>query len=358
MLKRKIVIFLALTVMCLLLVNSAYASWVLVEQNYNFERTSWETTPEVKSGYAHWKTDITNFRGYVADINLSQFDSFRDGGFGSWYIVYLIWVLENDYGENFIGIVRFKTYADWWGLSYGKDVYGGFGFNTTWDNICYFRKVNYDCAPSYVKIAFYINETLSPTQIVGKILVYDKDVPYPYRIAETYYSEGWKSYGGYPINLSRWNHTVLHFAVYFDGTKGSFKGGMSDTIYVSTFTERLDKGEIKWVTSNPFYDFLEGVRNSLSLLPSWLSGFFSEALSWFSTFTSVLYIIWNAFQTSMPFIPLILLFWVLDAVIASIQDGNLHPIGNVFMTIYDFIRGLVQTIVNIVNAVWDFISGD
>lgn len=115
-------------------------------------------------------------------------------------------------------------------------------------------------------------------------------------------------------------------------------------------------------------DFWENLRrsiwNSLTSTFYGLSESFKHAFGWTGDlynwltlcFTFVGGIVYNIVHLSLPFLPIILLFWFMDAMFTSVQEGKLQPIGNCFMTIYDFLRGVIQTIVNIASAIWEYIK--
>ncbi|MEM2971893.1 MAG: hypothetical protein QW270_05670 [Candidatus Bathyarchaeia archaeon] len=114
-----------------------------------------------------------------------------------------------------------------------------------------------------------------------------------------------------------------------------------------------------------FWESLKrSVWNSLTSTFYGLSETFKQAFGWAGDlynwlvfcFTFVGGIVYGIVHTSLPFLPLILLFWFLDAIGTSVIEGDLHPIGNCFMTIYDFLRAVIQTIVNIASAIWDYIN--
>lgn len=67
-------------------------------------------------------------------------------------------------------------------------------------------------------------------------------------------------------------------------------------------------------------------------------------------------VIASLFQASLPFLPVIAILWFIDAAATSIYVGSFQPIGNAFLTIWDLIRSVGQTIANILSAIWDFIT--
>lgn len=170
------------------------------------------------------------------------------------------------------------------------------------------------------------------------------------------------------------DNTEIYLTLYKDvtigesGSKGQIYGNIYNEILNctgGTVTDILSEHpEIPEMTEIPFWDRIglaiwgaitgatnyvnEAIRNIPYL------GFIYDSLVFCFTFVGG--IIWSFVNTGLPFLPLILVFWVLDAIITSVTTGNLQPIGNVFLSIYDFIRGVVQTIANIVSTIWDYVT--
>jgi hypothetical protein len=84
--------------------------------------------------------------------------------------------------------------------------------------------------------------------------------------------------------------------------------------------------------------------------------FFGSLGQWFGWLNTFIVFLFKALKMAFPIIPIIVLFWFLDAVGTSIAYGDWHPIGDVFFTLFDFIRGIIQTIVNIAQTIWSIIK--
>ncbi|MEM2995648.1 MAG: hypothetical protein QXI91_06535 [Candidatus Bathyarchaeia archaeon] len=106
-----------------------------------------------------------------------------------------------------------------------------------------------------------------------------------------------------------------------------------------------------------FWHLLTSAYQGITSTFQSMFGWAGQLYEWIAfCFTFVGGIVYCIVHTSLPFFPLILLFWFLDAMMTSVQEGNLQPIGHCFMTIYDFLRAVIQTIVNIASAIWDYIN--
>ena len=57
----------------------------------------------------------------------------------------------------------------------------------------------------------------------------------------------------------------------------------------------------------------------------------------------------------LPYAPLLLLFWIVDAGITSVATGSFSPIGVCVATIWSVMSQLVNAIVSIAQTIYDFI---
>jgi len=107
---------------------------------------------------------------------------------------------------------------------------------------------------------------------------------------------------------------------------------------------------------NAIQDFFSSLIQTVNkILPQWLKDSLATIWGFFSFVGSIFMLVLNIVGLIMPHIGFIILFWILDAIITSVNEGNLQPIGNVFTSIFEIGRGIYQTIANIIEAIWNVI---
>ena len=332
-----------------------YAEWneLYIEGDWSIcERIYWKQDDlniETK-GKASWEITIANFSGYYATVNLTELSTKRLQWWweSSGNEIDIYWNFTSLSSGNKILInVGFWTYQRVWGLESGRYVMGATGFNVELDRLTTYDRYSYDLFPAFVEIWVYRN--VSEGKIYTKVLLYDPDVPEPYDLAVDDYFE---------IESSDFKDVKLTMWVEHQGI-GAIEGGMSDTIYTEeqNWQPKIPEGKIKWVTSNWFWDFIDGTKRFFGkILPGYISEFINIATNWAGTFLSLLTLIGYSALQFLPFFPIIFIFWLLDAIITSVNEGNFQPIGNAMMTIYNTLRGIISTIVSIAHTVWNIIK--
>ncbi|MCJ7767837.1 hypothetical protein MUP79_05565, partial [Candidatus Bathyarchaeota archaeon] len=134
---------------------------------------------------------------------------------------------------------------------------------------------------------------------------------------------------------------------------GSIRGGMVDEFTSSGFS-----GE---TTDNRGIGFWQQLSHDLfstvsSILPSWLTDYISQFASWGGYILGFLSIVWGIITSVAPYLPFILLFWILDAALTSVNQGSFTPLGTCIMTMYDWGTQLIGVLVAIGNAIYSFIK--
>jgi len=94
------------------------------------------------------------------------------------------------------------------------------------------------------------------------------------------------------------------------------------------------------------------VGGAVASLPSWLRAYIDTLGKFAQGLTPMVGAIWGTVLTILPFLPLVLLFYVIDAGYASINAGSIQPMGVCVSTLY----GLVGVIVGIANTIYSFIK--
>ena len=141
------------------------------------------------------------------------------------------------------------------------------------------------------------------------------------------------------------------------GGCGYFKGGLSDTIYQESWTLGVPEGVIKWVTSNWFWDFVDGTKRFLSkTLPGYVMDLINTAGQWASFFLNIIVIIGYTAIQFLPLFPIIFVLWLIDVVITSAVTGDFRIIGDAVMGLYNTLRGVVQAVINFAETIWSIIK--
>jgi len=349
---KKSFLLLIILVLLMLYVFPVYAAeWneVSVQGDWSIcERTHWEQNDvEVSEGTAIWQTQVTNFSGYYTVINFTELYTRR---LQWWHERASKWVditfnITCDDSGKFITVkANFWDYQRMWGLEFGRKVGIQIGFCEDINQVAMYPSYSYDCSPSYVEIYVWINTTES--KIHAKGLLWDPDVPDPYDL-------GGKSFDIEPLEFA--NVTITQIVEH--GDCGVFKGGLSDSIYQQSWTIEVPEGKIKWVTSNWFWDFIDGTKRFLSkTLPGFIMNYINVAGQWASFFLDIIVVLGHSALQFLPIFPIIFLFWLLDATITSVVTGDFRIIGDAVMTIYNTLRGVVQAIINFAQAIWNVIK--
>ncbi|RLG01276.1 MAG: hypothetical protein DRN49_01655 [Thaumarchaeota archaeon] len=350
--KLKLIIILAWALLIFIPLVSAWTEKSIEGEWTSISRTYWkmEDLDRETSGKAIWETTIYNFSGYYATVNLTELYTRRLEWWwessGNEFDIYWNFTSLSS-GNKVLLTVGFWEYQRVWGLEWGRYVMGATGFNVGLDRLTTYAKYSYDLFPAFVEIWVYRN--VSEGKLYTKLLLYDPDVPDPYDLAVDDYFE---------IDPADFKDVKLTMWVEHQGI-GAIEGGMSDKIYIEeeAWTPEIPEGKIKWVTSNWFWDFIDGTKRFFSkTLPGYVMDFINVATSWAGYFFELLALIGYSAVQFLPIFPFIFLFWLLDAIITSIVEGELQPIGNAVMTIYNTLRGLAQAIVSFGHAIWNLIK--
>ena len=135
--------------------------------------------------------------------------------------------------------------------------------------------------------------------------------------------------------------------------------GWTDTLITYEFTDSYTV--IPWTVDfyewhNPFWDWVsQAFGGAFSLLPENIRTMITQITGWLGPLGGALTVVWSAFLMLLPFAPFLLLAWVLDAGLTSVNRGSIEPIGNVASTIFGLAGTLISTTVGIVETIWNFI---
>jgi len=291
------------------------------------------------SGSAEWHTSIENFTGYYAKINFSDLYVTREWWDESEYKIVEIKLKFEGNGSSFWVRIWFDDYQGLWGAYYGRKVHFDALVNITdWDEGDWtFWEYDYDLNHN-VEFYFVFNNSHVSLYAYNYREGYEKPVkiePYP---------NGW--------NVSdSWGNNVNITMIIEHSGSGHFEGFYSDEVKQITY---LPEGAT-WTERNiwSFISFITDAWNKV--VPKEFRDWINSLGSYFAFFINILAIVWNGITLSVQFFPAIILFWFIDAIITSVNEGDLQPIGKAFMAIYDFGRGVISTIVNIIHTIYDFI---
>jgi len=333
-------------ILLFVLMPLTYADWTVLQEPYGewgtCERTSWETINGDNYGNASWQINVENFTGYNAEYYVSEFSNYRlawwHEGSSKNFIIKTKFQINDTH--SIIAWVWFSSYQNLWGAIYKNVV--RMDITLSEDDECTFLgEYTITDLNTYAVTDIWYNSTIQELRV------------YLYHVADGYRSkeEGliWNVTSTDLENVTI-TQTIYHYGV------GKFKGFMWDTIYQN----EPYSPTIPDISEEIFFDiwhFINNLSNALKkALPSWLWDWINNFGSWFSWLFDILGIVWVAIVNSVHFIPIIILFWFLDAIITSLYYGDLHPIGNCFMTIYNFARGIISTLSNIAHTIYDILT--
>jgi hypothetical protein len=108
---------------------------------------------------------------------------------------------------------------------------------------------------------------------------------------------------------------------------------------------------------NVFDLFIRGLINTVEAIPQWLRGQMDMLygyVKWLVGLSAGM--IWQITALTVPFIPLILVFWTFDVTMTAVRTGSIQPIGFMFSTIWNFTVSLISAIVSVLQTIWSFIK--
>ncbi|MEM3442931.1 MAG: hypothetical protein QXM86_03645 [Candidatus Bathyarchaeia archaeon] len=307
---------------CLLFISPVFADWTLIqktgewiecERNY-FRRAGW------CEGNATWQINVSSFKGYTLKFRFPTWNVWRE--WWQWHSDMNVEIIVkiNDGNCNLWIFYQINGWTDTFGLTRGVTLYSGVkenaaSFDPYWDSNVMWRAgdIQREC----------------------QLIVNDRSVTFL-----VYYEHTSAAQGNYLGNTKTYNYTFYNKPVNVTLTYHHY--GQGCAVY-----QIIDE---QWSGSTPpphEATFMEQLSWWQNFWNTYIAPLFSNVGQWISWLSAFLSILVNAFKLSFPFLPVIVLCWLMDAIATSIIEGNLQPIGTVFMTIYDFIRGIIQTIVNI-----------
>jgi len=344
--KWKISLSLGFILLCLLMPLGYALQWNVLQEPSGIwekcERTEWITKNGDNYGNASWYVDVENFTGYNAEYYVNEFSNYR-----------LAWWHESS-SKNFIiktkfqlnethsiiAWVWFSSYQRLWGSIYKNVVRMDITLSEE-ESCTFLGEYSITGLDSYVVLDVWYNSTTQKLKV------------YLYHVADGYRSKEealiWNATSTDLENITI-TQTIYHYGV------GKFDGFMIDSIYQNeAYNPSIP--QVSEAIAHDIWHFINNLSNALNkALPSWLREWINNFGAWFDWLFGVLGIVWITILQSIDFIPIILLFWFVDAIGTSIYYGNLHPIGECFMTIYNFARGVISTLTQIAHTIYDVLT--
>ncbi len=294
-------------------------NWVFVGQSGEWASISLNHVEKYgkNEGWATWKVNVTNFQGLTINVSINYLDCWKElWEWGQWCGLYIYIILNNgtkSYGVTF----EIEKWYEFWFASATR-VWGGVYLDVDSPKDLYgkYPTVKMIREPAFGIVSIYPD---------GKVYFFGKS-------GETH-----GDYDAIGYNFDHQNVTIT--MQYYQGGNGKFSLDIQHwfNMYYTKYKEE------------PTKDWFWSLWNNLM-------AFFSSAPQWFAWIGASIVFIMQAFAIALPFFPLIVFLWFIDAVVTSITEGNLQPIGNCFMTIYNYLRALIQTIANILSTIWEHIK--
>lgn len=312
-------------------------------------RNFWRGDYGDDEGWSSWEYggNVSDFAGYNARVNFTDFDAkrkvwwemreekrfnikwnFSDGSTSLTVLIQFVnakesWGFFNDYWVLCAVSTNQSYFSPYWWFPYGIDM--------SRDDFLLF--------PSYVEVFVYKNGSRVVVHVVNERVDTEKPV--------CLWSESFEVGVGWFSNVTI-EKKLQH------GGHGFFKGGMSDTVYTGSYSPDVpDTEDIVYWSIWDVIDDLKGVLTKP--LPSWMREWLAQFGGWFDAVLGIVNMLWGWFVAFMPLLPLVVLFWGVDAVGSSIHSGSVRPLGYFAMTIVNTLRGALSTLVEIGHTIYDFI---
>jgi len=333
--KRLLLLFSILFLFFIQFANCAYAwtlvdirgDWVYIDKGH-WQKDGWN------EGYAEWNHSLTGFNGYYIKINTTTWENYREWWqFGvlsigeTWCDFWIKIKIETDQDDVWV-ITQMHGWTGWFGLVNQFNLKIGASTNADdWNDI----EVRNPDFSSYGWSLSYWN-------------------PDDFEIF--IFNEGGKIKVNWFIHVP--DQTKRYLASKeFDGTLGS-------NATVTLIYQHAGQGKVEGYAYDSFtlpnfppYETKGkggGWWNWIGVL---------STLDWgamISTLFACVTIFFSFVKLSLPLLGVFAFLWIIDCIASAVVYGEPRIVGDMMMKIYDFLRGVWQTLVNIANAIWDFIT--
>ena len=345
--KRKIMV--SIPILCLLAsIGSVFADWSQDYQTGDWnicERTHWKKLDAVSSGEAGWHNTVNDFTGYRATINVTEIYTRRR----EWWhesateAVSVFFNFTDASGVSWFYIkVYMYDYQKMWGGQWGKDVWGFCEANASdYEHIHKFQHSD-DLAhypDGYVEVLLY--KEADGVRI--KVFNYNVHYQRPQQLTSYYWG----------VNASWFDEVILTIDVVHEGS-GRFDMKLADEIHTTVWTP--DIPEKRPPQEQLFWGFAEGLRQVLAdVLPDWMWDWIGTITAWGNWFWENAGNFFSILKTVIPYLPLIIVFYVLDVGISAVMTGNFKLMGQMVFSFWQVFSGTVQVIISALHTIYSFI---
>jgi hypothetical protein len=350
---------LALILLCLLLlISPCFADWTIISQTGDWNSVSLASFADNgnREGRIDFQDTFENFTGFEYQISFNTLYCRRlEWWHESAEKTVKVWFnITDDNGNNFWACIQFWDFQRGWGSSYGRKTGADAAINHTegFAGFGFYPIFNYDLTSDHVEFDLYFNRTSN--KIYAVFYLFKADQPKPYLMnfcgAGSTYDEG----NAIIIDPNDFVNVTIT-VTYWHGGSGYFDGGASldihtnDSFYLGIYEHPIG-------IETDIWSFIGALEHALgSVLPSFLSDFVKMFGGWFKWLSDIVIIFFLSASMIFPFLPFIFIAYLCDAIFASINHGEIRPVGDFVMTIYGLLVAIIGTIVNIAGTIYDFI---
>jgi len=336
-LHNRILTFAILFLFSILFISNVYG-WVLITQTgfwkdvslTNWHKQGWN------EGYIEWQQNLTDFNGFWIYIETLKWENWHE-----WYQFGILSIGEttNDFwvkikittenGTLWV-VTNFHGKTAYFGLISELHDYVGASINATdWDEVTLHH-------PNFEGYDFFKVQAWNPPNV--QIFILNEDGQ-----AKVYWFFDIPDQENKYAYIQTFNQTLGVNAtvtlIYQHGGQGETQGTITQSFTLPSFPLYEMKGK----GTGPL-----GIFNWLTAATDWgvIGSTILACLLIFATFVKL----------SIPLLGIFAFFWIIDCISSAVTHGEPRIIGDMVMTIYDFVRGLWQTLVNMLSALWDVIT--
>jgi hypothetical protein len=137
---------------------------------------------------------------------------------------------------------------------------------------------------------------------------------------------------------------------------GEFQGNMISQTFYSGSEELTVPYSTDVHRQWGMMDWIWQMFNSVTgIFPPWLRDYITGFANWFYWLMPVVNIVTTIIVQLAPYFPFIMLFYIIDVVYTSIEEGSVQPIGSLVMSVYSLAAAVIGTLVSIGQAAYDLI---
>jgi hypothetical protein len=317
--------------------NYIHGDWLMCS------RTNWTAEYEDYKGEAKWTKSLTNFTGYSANFSMDYFTVQR-----VWWgerASEQFWLTYNFTGSNNHSVtmeIRIGNAEYLWGLLKGIPQI----MVTTNETTEFGSMIAGEIFNIY---AWQHNNSGLAFRVLAYRDVNGNPLTIPINLCDVEFDVGESWFENVSLSM-----TAKHGGGEYGYGFGTFSLTLED------FIKENEGWTPDWqIWETPYYptifDLIIGAIRGV--MPKWaIDAIDTLHLYGVQLFTFIGSIVINITTTTLPFLPMILVFWFLDVIMTAVTMGNLQPFGVMIMTIYHFVATVITGIVIITQTIWDFIK--